>query len=165
MTDTFTAREEDSTTTLTVRRVNGGVGIDIDGGEDLREALGATLSNADADRLGEWLLAKLADEDVPMVEEDGVFWALHENGLSISFEFRGDDGEVEISGLHSFEGCVNWSTSDECMHHFCGLEDAVELVVKFGTVARIAQREIVRYDEGCREKWPGAPSSEAAKRA
>ena len=81
-----------------------------------------------------------------MVEEDGVFWRLHEDGLSLDFEFRDDEvGDVEVRGYHKWDGCVDWETSETCMAHFCGLENAVELVVKFRTVARIAQREIARY--------------------
>ncbi|RAK68801.1 hypothetical protein [Phenylobacterium kunshanense] len=88
-----------------------------------------------------------------MVEEDGVFWRIDEmNGLALVFEFRDDNGDVEIRGFHKSDGCVNWKTSDTCMAHFCSLEDAVELLVKFRTVARIAKREIARYDP--QADWP-----------
>lgn len=81
-----------------------------------------------------------------MMEERGVFWRLHENGLSVEFEFRCDqDGEVEISGFHKWDGCVNWNTNPDCMYHFCGADDAERLTAMFRTVAAIASREIGDY--------------------
>jgi uncharacterized protein YxjI len=92
----------------------------------------------------------------PMVEEGGVWWRLHDNGLSVEFEFRDpQDGEIEISGHHKWDGCVDWETSSTCMMHFCGMEAAERLLRLFIAVAMIAKREIgTRYD--VQADWPGA---------
>lgn len=88
-----------------------------------------------------------------MVDENDVRWCVGENGLYLEFEFLDDQGDVEIRGSHKWDGCVNWETSETCMAHFCGVGDAQRLMARFLTVARIAQREIARYDE--HGDWPG----------
>src|SRR6476469_10000179 len=60
---------------------------------------------------------------------------LHENGLSIEFEILDPhDDELEISGFLKWDHCMNWNTNDNCMYHFCSMEDAHRLTKAFALV-------------------------------
>lgn len=84
----------------------------------------------------------------PFAEEDGVFWKLHPAGSAIQFEIRGiQDGEMEIYGDFKWDGCVNWSTSEQCMFHFCGPADLIRLQRQFFTLGEIAKRELKSWDD------------------
>lgn len=54
-----------------------------------------------------------------------------------AFEMFGDDDEMELSGFVKF-GCLNWSTSEDCMYHTCDEAQELELVRRFQIVRALA---------------------------
>jgi hypothetical protein len=60
---------------------------------------------------------------------------------ALEFELR-DDGDVTVSGMVKWDGCMNWETSKECMYHFCDPEHSLSLHKKFLKVWDLARNEI-----------------------
>lgn len=87
----------------------------------------------------------------PRKREGLLTWAVHENGLVLAFVMHdAQDDEPRTYGYVKWDGCVNWSTTDTCMEHFCGAEGLKEWLALFLQATRIAQRELGgRIDSDC----------------
>jgi hypothetical protein len=51
-----------------------------------------------------------------------------EHTHALSFRFLNDgDGAVDVIAHVKWDGCINWSTGEACMYHFCGPDDVLQL--------------------------------------
>lgn len=96
-----------------------------------------------------------ASSERPWERRELVSYQLHENGLSVAFQIHDpQDDEVEVTGFVKWDGCVNWSTSDNCMYHFCGKEHLVHFAQMMYAAILIAEEVMGDKVDPCfRSGW------------
>lgn len=74
-------------------------------------------------------------------------------GLECSFrifdnhDFAGNpDPEPEWEGWVKWDGCINWKASHGNYHHFCGHDNAVDLLEAFAEVRRKTAELLFEYE-------------------
>ncbi len=78
---------------------------------------------------------------------------------ALSFEFVGDDGEMEIEADVKWDGCINWSTSDDCAYHFCEPADVQKLARAFDRAWHLTAENLPTWDRDCEPRKLTAKAS------